>query len=77
MIANQARELLPPWLGASYARVSRIGGTWRQNTPGKTTDVARTRDDGTPVFFVTGLGKSGTRWLTKILDAHPEVLCKG
>jgi hypothetical protein len=31
----------------------------------------------TPVFFVTGLGKSGTRWLTKILDSHPEVLCKG
>jgi hypothetical protein len=30
-----------------------------------------------PVFFVTGLGKSGTRWLTKILDSHPEVLCKG
>jgi Sulfotransferase family len=29
------------------------------------------------VFFVTGLGKSGTRWLTKILDSHPEVLCKG
>src|SRR5215211_3637169 len=31
----------------------------------------------TPVFFVTGLGKSGTRWLTKILDSHPEILCKG
>jgi Sulfotransferase family len=29
------------------------------------------------VFFVTGLGKSGTRWLMKILDSHPEVLCKG
>lgn len=29
------------------------------------------------MFFVTGLGKSGTRWLTKILDSHPEVLCKG
>jgi hypothetical protein len=31
----------------------------------------------TPVFFVTGLGKSGTSWLMRTLDAHPEILCKG
>jgi hypothetical protein len=30
-----------------------------------------------PVFFVTGLGKSGTSWLMRTLDAHPEILCKG
>ena len=29
------------------------------------------------VFFVVGLAKSGTTWLMKTLDAHPEVLCKG
>jgi hypothetical protein len=33
--------------------------------------------DGVPVFFVVGFAKSGTTWLMKILDAHPEVLCKG
>ena len=33
--------------------------------------------DGVPVFFVVGLAKSGTTWLMKTLDAHPEVLCKG
>jgi hypothetical protein len=50
---------------------------------GGETELAQTRSDvgvlarSTPVFFVTGLGKSGTRWLTKILDSHPEVLCKG
>jgi hypothetical protein len=32
---------------------------------------------GVPVFFVVGLAKSGTTWLMKTLDAHPEVLCKG
>jgi len=32
---------------------------------------------GAPVFFVVGLAKSGTTWLMKTLDAHPEVLCKG
>ena len=36
-----------------------------------------TSGDGMPVFFVVGLAKSGTTWLMKTLDAHPEVLCKG
>jgi Sulfotransferase domain len=31
----------------------------------------------TPVFFVVGRAKSGTSWVMKILDAHPEILCKG
>jgi Sulfotransferase domain len=30
-----------------------------------------------PVFFLTGQAKSGTSWLMRILDSHPEVLCKG
>ena len=33
--------------------------------------------EGMPVFFLVGLAKSGTTWLMKTLDAHPEVLCKG
>ena len=32
---------------------------------------------GTPVFFVVGQQKSGTTWLMRILDAHPEILCRG
>jgi hypothetical protein len=35
------------------------------------------RGSNTPVFFVTGLGKSGTSWLMRTLDSHPEILCKG
>src|ERR671921_606469 len=31
----------------------------------------------TPVFFVVGQQKSGTTWLMRMLDAHPEILCKG
>lgn len=30
-----------------------------------------------PAFFVVGDPKSGTGWLTKLLDSHPEVLCRG
>jgi Sulfotransferase domain len=35
------------------------------------------RGSNIPVFFVTGLGKSGTSWLMRTLDSHPEILCKG
>lgn len=38
---------------------------------------AASHTQGTPVFFVVGRAKSGTSWLMRILDAHPEVLCKG
>jgi hypothetical protein len=34
-------------------------------------------EEGSPVFFIVGSGKSGTRWITGLLNAHPEVLCKG
>jgi hypothetical protein len=37
----------------------------------------RERGSKTPVFFVTGVGKSGTSWLMRTLDGHPEILCKG
>lgn len=29
------------------------------------------------VFFVGGQGKSGTTWLELLLDAHPEISCRG
>jgi hypothetical protein len=32
---------------------------------------------GTPAFFVIGYQKSGTTWLMRMLDSHPEILCKG
>lgn len=30
-----------------------------------------------PTFFIVGRAKSGTSWLMRMLDAHPEILCKG
>lgn len=30
-----------------------------------------------PPFFVVGRAKSGTTWLRNLLDAHPEILCRG
>src|SRR5215212_10723363 len=67
--------------GRTYARVRGLyRGRLRKLANEKSASVrsgARSEPSSTPVFFVTGLGKSGTRWLTKILDSHPEILCKG
>lgn len=29
------------------------------------------------VFFLLGFAKSGTSWLTRTLNSHPEILCRG
>ncbi len=29
------------------------------------------------IFFVVGAQKSGTTWVQKLLDAHPEIVCSG
>jgi hypothetical protein len=81
--AHQARELVSLQQGALGRAYVRVRRAWRRVFAGGETELAQTPSDvgvlarSTPVFFVTGLGKSGTRWLTKILDSHPEVLCKG
>lgn len=38
--------------------------------------VTSSRED-VPVFFVIGVPKSGTTWLMRTLNRHPEVLCLG
>ena len=39
--------------------------------------LADSPDRALPVFFIVGFAKSGTSWLTRLMNAHPEVLCKG
>ena len=33
--------------------------------------------DGVPIFFIVGQAKSGTSWLMRTLNHHPEILCRG
>jgi hypothetical protein len=33
--------------------------------------------ESSPIFFMVGYQKSGTTWLMKMLDSHPEILCQG
>jgi len=30
-----------------------------------------------PIFFLIGRSKSGTSWLMRLLNSHPEILCRG
>jgi hypothetical protein len=36
-----------------------------------------TLEEKIPRFFMVGRGRSGTTWLMRVLDVHPEILCKG
>lgn len=79
------------WLAgaATGALRSRAGRGGRRSIDAKNAEIsalkkelARVRGDGavaveTPVFFVVGQQKSGTTWLMRMLDAHPEILCRG
>ena len=58
---------------------------WRQMVS-KSRELARMRGAtrlpytsaaSTSVFFIVGYQKSGTTWLMKTLNSHPEILCQG
>ncbi len=76
---------------ARRSLLSRLGGNTRRQLAIKDGEISALRhqlslakgDEGTtlsqgiPVFFVLGYQKSGTTWLMRMLDAHPEILCRG
>ncbi|HJQ28466.1 MAG TPA: sulfotransferase, partial [Rubrobacter sp.] len=74
---------------AASALRSRTGRKTRRQLAVKDAEIAalrrqlaggegvRTTVGLTPVFFVIGYQKSGTTWLMRMLDSHPEILCKG
>jgi hypothetical protein len=69
-ISKQARRelaLKDAEISALKRELARLGGG----------DLPTTATGGLPVFFVVGNQKSGTTWLMRMLDAHPEILCKG
>jgi hypothetical protein len=74
-------EGLARGLGSRLGRVPRAAARLPRETfrvPSASRKPAlRERGSKTPVFFVTGVGKSGTSWLMRTLDGHPEILCKG
>ncbi len=75
--------------GAANALRSRASRQARRQLAVKDAEIAALRKElarrdgerpgtaGTPVFFVVGQQKSGTTWLMRMFDAHPEILCRG
>lgn len=61
-IANKNREIVELKMKLAQARDAEL-------LPGS--------GEKTPVFFIVGHQKSGTTWLMKTLDSHPEILCQG
>ena len=55
-------------ISALRRELARLGGEKDPHIPSS---------GGVPVFFVVGNQKSGTTWLMRMLDAHPEILCRG
>ena len=43
----------------------------------RTRPARATGELGRPPFLITGRARSGTSWVMRILDAHPEILCGG
>jgi hypothetical protein len=69
-LSKQARRelaLKDAEISALKRELARLGGE----------DLPAMATGGVPVFFVVGNQKSGTTWLMRMLDAHPEILCKG
>jgi hypothetical protein len=40
-------------------------------------EATRSTEAAMPVFFIVGFAKSGTSWLMRTLNYHPEILCTG
>lgn len=85
--ASEAAKKIKALLNLGVGLVSRVilSKSARQMAS-KNRGVARSRGgarfldpsaQGNPVFFVVGYQKSGTTWLMKMLDSHPEILCQG
>jgi Sulfotransferase domain len=59
---------------------SRDPRTARSPRPEPTLDRSATRgstDEDVPMFFLIGRSKSGTSWLMRLFNSHPEILCRG
>ncbi len=56
------------WVSGKNGGLTRVGAATRLLDPSA---------ESTPIFFIVGQQKSGTTWLMKTFDSHPEILCRG
>lgn len=56
--------------------MSTIARMWDRERAGRVQMSADHDDSGEGLVFVTGFDRSGTTWLSRMFDAHPECLCR-
>jgi hypothetical protein len=64
----------------SQAAKSGDSGSVRSQRPGPASGVAPpagSTGEVVPTFFLIGRSKSGTSWLMRLFNSHPEILCRG
>ena len=74
---SRLRGLARPEKRAELAARLRQSGGRNGGRPKPEAARAATQGVDVPIFFVMGFPKSGTTWLMRTLNAHPEVLCRG
>lgn len=77
LVRDEARNLQtskPPVAGKEGASQGSLDGPIRarvEDRPSGSTDAMA------PTFFLIGRSKSGTSWLMRLFNSHPEILCRG
>lgn len=71
---NKAYYRVRGGLAAGRARLRELESGVRRRRLSR--NVGAERGDA-PIFFIVGRGRSGTNWLMRTLDCHPEVMCSG
>ncbi|MBA2443047.1 MAG: sulfotransferase [Rubrobacter sp.] len=70
---KERQRLLQDNLGAKNRQVAEL----RKNVELRRRPGSALSGERAPLFFMVGRGRSGTTWLMRLLDAHPEIACKG
>src|SRR5215210_5260554 len=55
----------------------KLGGRRQDLAKSKAARPEENEREDFPIFFVVGRPKSGTTWLQRMLNQHPEVICRG
>ena len=74
-VRQLGRQLSPFWARTSELRERQAQLRERIDQLRKVRERARRVDP--PVFYVVGHPKSGTTWVMRLLDSHPEIVCRG
>ncbi len=71
----QDPKLLQQQLQKKNREISRLRRELTQAS--SSSSAPKPDEEAPPMFFLVGRAKSGTSWLMRLLNSHPEILCRG